>query len=169
MNRFLDQENNHFNAIGFTVEDEGDVVHLHFHLQEKLNSVQGLPQETITLNASDVTREMKLWQDTCFEVFIRQTNDTSEYFEINFSPARRKWNAFYFSTYRSPILETEKIAFIQSSITPSSISLSFTPPFKNCFYHPKVVLFRPQDKKFIYLSDFQHPENGPDFHIFPVT
>ena len=169
MNHFLDQENNFFKAIGFTIEDEGDVVHLHFHFQEKLNDVQGLPQETIKLNAPDVMREKELWKDTCFELFIRQASDTSEYFEINFSPVKRKWNAFYFSTYRSPVQETDKIAFIQSSISPSIVSLSFKPPFEDCIYHPKVVLFRPKDQSFIYLSDFQHPEKGPDFHIFPAT
>ena len=169
MPHFLDQENNLFESIGFDIENEGDNVHLHFHLHQELHEIKGLPKKTYTLNPPDVTRGMELWKETCFEVFIRPLNNSSEYFEVNFSPEKRKWNAFYFSSYRSPIQETEEVEFIQSTLTTSTVTLSFTPPSADCSYHPKIILFHPKDQRFTYLSDFQHPKSGPDFHIFPVT
>lgn len=169
MPHFLDQENNLFESISYRIENEGDIVHLHFYVHQELNDIQGLPKENFTLNPSDVKREMELWRDTCFEIFIRPLNHPSEYFEINFSPEKRKWNAFYFSSYRSPIQETQKVEFLQSTLTSSTVTLSLRLPDKNCSLHPKIILFHPKDQHFIYLSDFPHPQSGPDFHIFPST
>lgn len=45
------------------------------------------------------SREDNLWQDTCFEVFLRQTNQTQQYLEFNFSPAGH-WAFYRFRDYR---------------------------------------------------------------------
>ena len=62
MPHFLDQENNLFESISYRIENEGDIVHLHFYLHQELNDIQGLPKENFTLNPSDVKREMELWR-----------------------------------------------------------------------------------------------------------
>ena len=46
------------------------------------------------------TRETKLWEQTCFEVFIQPAGH-SRYFEINLT-ANKAWNVFEFADYRSP-------------------------------------------------------------------
>ena len=123
MPHFLDQENNLFESISYSIENEGDIVHLHFYLHQELNDIQGLPKENFTLNPSDVKREMELWRDTCFEVFIRPLNNPSEYFEINFSPEKKKMECILLFSYRSPIQETKKVEFLQSTLTSSTVTL----------------------------------------------
>lgn len=47
---------------------------------------------------ADRERADNLWQDTCFELFVRRQGGP-EYFEFNFSPSRR-WAAYAFKGYR---------------------------------------------------------------------
>ena len=51
-------------------------------------------------------RIIKLWEKTCFELFIK--NERNEYIEFNFSPAF-EWNCFYFKKPGDPLLEWEKM------------------------------------------------------------
>jgi hypothetical protein len=44
-------------------------------------------------------RQLNLWQQTCFEAFIK--TGASEYFEINLS-TKGAWNVYRFDSYRSP-------------------------------------------------------------------
>jgi hypothetical protein len=48
-------------------------------------------------------RADNLWQETCFELFLRR-HDGPEYYEFNFSPSRR-WAAYGFSGYREDMSE----------------------------------------------------------------
>jgi hypothetical protein len=48
-------------------------------------------------------RADKLWQETCFELFLRR-HDGPEYYEFNFSPSRR-WAAYAFKGYRDGMTE----------------------------------------------------------------
>jgi hypothetical protein len=45
------------------------------------------------------TRTDELWQHTCFEAFVRDSQDAG-YYEFNFAPSTQ-WAAYRFSSYRS--------------------------------------------------------------------
>jgi len=47
-----------------------------------------------------LSRQDYLWESTCFELFV-QAVGSSEYLELNLSPARL-WNAYSFDEYRRP-------------------------------------------------------------------
>lgn len=47
-------------------------------------------------------RVLKLWEKTCFELFIK--NENNEYVEFNFSPVF-EWNCFYFKQKGNPLAE----------------------------------------------------------------
>ena len=48
---------------------------------------------------TSATRTEGLWQNTCFEAFIRASADAA-YYEFNFAPSTQ-WAAYRFSSYRS--------------------------------------------------------------------
>lgn len=58
-------------------------------------------------SASSPHREWDLWQHTCFECFIADTNKPA-YYEINLSPSGN-WNAYHFTDYRQGMEETSDI------------------------------------------------------------
>lgn len=47
-----------------------------------------------------ISREDGLWNDTCFELFLRPVGKKS-YYEFNFS-LKPAWNEYFFESYRSP-------------------------------------------------------------------
>lgn len=46
-------------------------------------------------------RADELWKTTCFEAFIAATGKEN-YWEVNLSPAKQKWNLYSFEEYRKP-------------------------------------------------------------------
>lgn len=64
-----------------------------------LKSLLALPAAFAT-DGDYLSREDGLWNNTCFEMFLRPAGKSS-YYEFNFSlnPA---WNQYYFDSYRSP-------------------------------------------------------------------
>jgi hypothetical protein len=63
------------------------------------------------------TRVIKLWEKTCFEFFLKNTNDN--YIEFNFSP-NFEWNCFYFKKQGDPLLEYSKMTIPKLDILLSS-------------------------------------------------
>lgn len=61
-------------------------------------------------------RVIKLWEKTCFELFIK--NERNEYMEFNFSPVF-EWNAFYFTKKGDPLAEWKKINSVKLDILDS--------------------------------------------------
>lgn len=51
-------------------------------------------------------RGSKLWEKTCFELFIK--NKDNQYMEFNFAP-NFEWNCFYFNQAGAPLLEWEQM------------------------------------------------------------
>lgn len=51
-------------------------------------------------NTSSARREDGLWNDTCFELFLRPEGESS-YYEFNFS-LQPAWNQYFFTAYRQP-------------------------------------------------------------------
>jgi hypothetical protein len=52
------------------------------------------------------SRVLKLWEKTCFELFIKNENDS--YIEFNFSP-NFEWNCFYFEKKGDPLKELNQM------------------------------------------------------------
>lgn len=140
---------------------------LTFHWPSTLTFI-GQPHELKKIDQNELTRELGLWEHSCFELFIKNKNN-EEYVELNFSPNQAKWNAFHFTNYRSPIKETKKITVTELSVGPTFVSIHFLKPSFEYSIHPKVILFRDLRNSPIYLSDFQHPKTGPDFHLFSTS
>lgn len=63
-------------------------------------------------------RQMKLWEKTCFELFLKH-EDHDDYLEFNFSP-HFEWNSFYFPQKGAPLKELEAVKNIKIDILRSS-------------------------------------------------
>lgn len=53
-----------------------------------------------SLSENEIQREDGLWNDTCFEMFLRPEGENS-YYEFNFS-LKPAWNQYFFNSYRQP-------------------------------------------------------------------
>jgi hypothetical protein len=53
--------------------------------------------------ADDPSRKIGLWENTCFEFFLRPRG-SNRYWEFNLSPSG-DWNVFYFEIYRGKLVE----------------------------------------------------------------
>jgi hypothetical protein len=61
-------------------------------------------------------RVIKLWEKTCFELFIKNNRD--EYMEFNFSPVF-EWNAFFFPKKGEALTEWKKMDSVKFDILDS--------------------------------------------------
>ncbi len=69
-----------------------------YEVNDQKNALS-LPAE-FRATSSELVRADNLWEDTCFELFLRPSNQKI-YYEFNFS-LNSKWNAYQFDEYRSP-------------------------------------------------------------------
>ncbi|MBC7712702.1 MAG: hypothetical protein H7177_05160 [Rhizobacter sp.] len=80
-----------------------DAVFISFKLTGALSRVdlgKGIPQHS---------RVMNLWEKTCFELFIKNSED--HYLEFNFSPDF-EWNCFHFEKKKSPPVPYKKMEMV---------------------------------------------------------
>lgn len=165
--QFFDQKNHQFDLIKASTELTKNSVDVKFHISPKL-STDEIKLESQTILGQHLSRKIGLWQKTCFELFIKNKFG-DDYYEINFSPKHLQWNAFYFSSYRSPLTETNKILFNDYSYQNGVIAFKLMLPEGEFSLFPKVVLFQEVSNTYTYLSHLPHPKTGPDFHIFSVS
>lgn len=132
-----------------------------FHVRGHLDELR------IPFDESGIRRD-KLWQRTCFELFIR-ADTPSGYVEFNFSPGG-DWAAYAFSAYRrgSPNPEVSPPQ-IKTSIKDSqlivSVSLSNLPPEiapQSLQLGPTAVIEAKDGSKSYWALD--HLGEAPDFH-----
>ena len=95
------------------------------------------------------SRVMKLWEKTCFELFIK--NGAGSYLEFNFSP-NFEWNCFYFKNKGDPLKEWEKMK---------------TPKLDILLSHEHFLLFA-EIKKDLFPVDFNNQKNEWKFGISSV-
>lgn len=74
---------------------------------------QGCPLIDFGKASPNKARVLKLWEKTCFELFIK--NERNEYVEFNFSP-NFEWNCFYFKKLGDPLLEWDQMASLAIDI-----------------------------------------------------
>lgn len=88
--------------VNFTLEADVHRVGANIKVLFQLTDPNGNIDVAAPVNMSGVSvpRKDKLWQATCFEMFLRYPNEPS-YYEFNFSlePA---WNSYAFKQYRQP-------------------------------------------------------------------
>ena len=105
----------------------------------------------------------KLWENTCFELFIKP-NKSLEYFEFNFSPDNT-WNMFHFDDYRKNKQESHSVEpEITTTLNKNYFSLSVSLPLiSGCQLGISCVLAG-NDKTRSYWA-LEHNGDKPDFHI----
>lgn len=159
---------NHFN-VSVTLH-KTDKYRLVFMLLDPSESVL-IPHERVKPSHE---RTIGLWENTCFEFFIRDQKDHSVYCEGNFA-LDFSWNIFWFNSYRqSPLTEfaAEKLSnpirdiFLSgkkseividipeellSKFSPNSLEFSFT------------AVVKTKDSKTHYLA-LKHSDALPNFH-----
>ncbi|MCC2680373.1 MAG: hypothetical protein K0R29_2949 [Pseudobdellovibrio sp.] len=113
------------------------------------------------------SRQMGLWQQTCFEVFI-QPSGAKKYFEINLT-SKKAWNVFSFDDYRmpQPPREVQGAELVSFNMNGTEIRASFKLPGAdlkkiNISFCSVVVL---KDAGVTYWS-VKHADTKPNFHHF---
>jgi hypothetical protein len=117
-------------------------------------------------------RVMKLWEKTCFELFIKNANDT--YIEFNFSPDF-EWNCFLFEKVKGLPVEYKKMESVNFDILFANdivhviIELQKKMFPENFFEGPlsagitSIIIDKKGDISYWALS---HEDIKPNFHLF---
>lgn len=116
-------------------------------------------------------RVIKLWEKTCFELFIK--NERNEYMEFNFSPVF-EWNAFFFPKKGDPLTEWQKIKSVKTDILDSLevfkviVEISKADFPENFFEGPTAGITSVIKEKNGNLSYWalSHEDQRPNFHHF---
>lgn len=85
-------------TLGADVIRAGSSLHLIYKISD-LKNLLNLPPE-FTADEQKISREDGLWNETCFEMFLRPQSKSS-YYEFNFS-LKPAWNEYFFDGYRQP-------------------------------------------------------------------
>jgi hypothetical protein len=85
----------------------------------------------------------KLWQHTCFEIFLA-SSESDEYCEFNFSPSTQ-WAAYSFASYRTGMRDLD------------------VTPVVRLRRHPHAAVIELDDGAISYWA-LAHPGGKPDFH-----
>jgi hypothetical protein len=117
-------------------------------------------------------RTIKLWEKTCFELFIK--NARNEYMEFNFSPCF-EWNCFYFQKKGDPLRElikmqkpkTDILLSLEKFFLVSEIKKEFLPEGfltdNNMSVGISAVLKLDQSDQMTYWA-LNHQDSRPNFH-----
>lgn len=135
---------------------------------------RNLPLLDLGNSTPNKTRLIKLWEKTCFELFIKNNHD--QYIEFNFSP-NFEWNCFYFNKKSDPLVEWEQMQMPVIDILLSSehfflfvdIKKEFFPKgffgvgFELCAGITSVIKEKTGSMSYWALS---HADTRPNFHHF---
>jgi hypothetical protein len=108
-----------------------------------------------------------LWKSTCFELFVRNSEDKS-YLEYNFAPSGQ-WAAYQFSGYRAGMAQLEARAPIVSVEKSGDVlAVSVTVPLPDMTRHADLcagisAVVATKRGKISYWA-LAHPAGSPDFH-----
>jgi len=114
------------------------------------------------------SRKMKLWENTCFELFLGSSNE-NQYLEFNLS-AGGDWNVFSFDDYRKNLIELFEVEQLSFDLKCSSPDYEITGVFrvrslnlnhKKYLANLTAVLQTTEGVK--YYSRV-HPQQKADFH-----
>ena len=119
-------------------------------------------------------RTLKLWEKTCFELFIK--NVRNEYLEFNLSP-RFEWNCFYFKNKGDPLHEWSQMQRPETDILLSLEKFFLVCEIKKEYFPENfvteantmsigissVIKMKNGDMTYWALS---HEDSKPNFHHF---
>ena len=98
-------------APGITIDCELNSTAESLFISYKLQG--SLPEIDLGVGHPKHARVIKLWEKSCFELFIK--TEKNQYMEFNFSPDF-EWNAFYFEKKGDPLKEFEKMNSVKMDI-----------------------------------------------------
>jgi hypothetical protein len=111
------------------------------------------------------TRGEELWEQTCFEAFVRAASGDT-YYEFNFSPSTQ-WAAYRFSGYRSGRRVPAEIRPFPIDVqsTPESFTLqtSLELPHEDSWHLGLSAVIEEVNGRKSYWA-LAHPPGKPDFH-----
>ncbi|MDD4973533.1 MAG: hypothetical protein PHY93_04240 [Bacteriovorax sp.] len=126
-----------FSLIPFTQENAPDIT-IEAELNYNEESVyvsyrikKGTPLIDLGCSTPNKSRVLKLWEKTCFELFIKNKND--QYIEFNFSP-NFEWNCFYFDKKGDVLKEWDDMAMPVTDILLSSEHFLLFVDIKKAFF-----------------------------------
>ncbi len=150
--------------ISGTITRHAGTLKINFELSAPLNQI------IIPALAEKPTRKNRLWEDTCFELFIG-IKGTDPYWEFNLSPSGY-WNVFRFDDYRKGMTEETTFSRLPFYVT-------HTPDSLKMFLEIKMNELLPPDQLLnagisaviknnhgdITYWALTHPGPKPDFHL----
>ena len=113
----------------------------------------------------------ELWRHTCFEAFIRGSQD-EDYYEFNFAPSTQ-WAAYWFSSYRSGMRAAAEVGPPQIEVcsSPDRYTLQASLELDRLSALPRSVLWHLGLSALIEDTGggksywaLAHPPGKPDFH-----
>ena len=145
-----------------SLEISGDQLLLNFEIDDPNHALREGPDvgQWKTWDRGD-----DLWKTTCFEAFLG-LEGSEKYWEINLSPALRKWNLYAFDTYRAPQppSPSHDLELLKVSTTKSSVGAEFKLkiPFENLEASLTAVVRTGSATHYFALN---HAGAKPDFHL----
>lgn len=124
-------------------------------------------------DSKGIKRKNKLWESTCFELFLKNPKSPA-YYEVNVSSSG-DWNVFEFTDYRKNKKETDPVSAPMSRIksTAGNFNIEFEvklDEFKNIFTTEQSALLgiscvlKQANGEYIYYA-LRHKKEKPDFHL----
>ena len=117
-------------------------------------------------------RVIKLWEKSCFELFIKNNKDN--YIEFNFSP-EFEWNTFYFKKKGDALAEYQKMDSIKPDILLSNDVFHLIveldkKKFPDGFFESELTagitsVIKEKNGKLSYWA-LSHEDSRPNFHDF---
>lgn len=128
-----------------------------------------LDKIVIPLLADRPARKSGLWEETCFEFFLRAGN-SDQYWEFNLSPAGH-WNVYHFKSYRKGMQEEIAFSTLPCSILKQSDMLRLTMELDLSTIVPADLALKAAISAVIEFTDHTknywaliHPRPHADFH-----
>ncbi len=149
---------------------DSDIKILNNNLNLKFILTGNLEKIIIENNSKNPKRKDKLWEKTCFELFIAEKNK-KEYIEFNFSTSG-DWNAFIFEDYRKNQKEFYGISNVQISTEKSEEKIEINTDvifskniiYRNIIIQLSAILQHKNSEKSFWA--IMHSGLKPDFHQF---
>jgi len=144
----------------------GEVLRITFRIPGDTSTVE-LPAPIDPYTKQSMARRAdRLWENTCFECFVRPDGETG-YLEFNFSPSM-EWAAYSFEGYRDGMKDADlPVPAVIATPRPSRFELSARVELpgwgERSWLLNIAAIIREKDSNKSYWA-LAHPPGAPDFH-----
>ncbi len=124
-------------------------------------------EQLVIAAPSNPSFQDRLWEHTCFELFIQQQGETA-YYEYNFSPSSQ-WAAYGFNDYRQiNNWQAKTTPIITSNQSATLLQLDVQLDLPESLYHQALsvgltAVLETRNNELSYWA-LKHPQKQPDFH-----